>query len=235
MNRPVIVGHRGAREMAPENTLKAFQIGCRWADLVECDVHLSQDGKLMVSHDGSLERTAGVAGEIKNLTLEKLKEYDVGQGEKIPELWEVAELVKESNRGLIIEIKGDSDEEALSIADALYEFVSKNDLPEKIYICSFWHSILKAFKKGVLPFQTFILINDDRPCDELVKSVKLSGADGIGIRCNNVAKECVAKLHQGGYFVNAWVVNDEKTLEEMLDAGADWITTDYPQKISRLI
>jgi len=232
MSRPIIVGHRGAKGMAPENTLKAFKIGCLSADMVECDIHLSKDGVLVVSHDDDLGRIVGVSGEIKDLTLEQLKRYDFGQGEKIPTLSEVIEIVRQSKKGLIIEIKGNSDEEASQVAGALLELISKSRLPENLYICSFWHSILGLFKSGGISFKTFVLINYERGCDEIVKDVKKSKADGVGIRCEKITGECVKKLHNSGYFINAWVADDKNTFDKMKELKVDWITSDYPKKAS---
>ncbi|MBM3275829.1 MAG: glycerophosphodiester phosphodiesterase, partial [Candidatus Sericytochromatia bacterium] len=56
--RPLVIGHRGAKGHAPENTLSAFRTGSRLgAGLVECDVHMSRDGHLVVFHDDLLDRT----------------------------------------------------------------------------------------------------------------------------------------------------------------------------------
>jgi len=231
MPRSIIVGHRGAKGMAPENTLKAFKIGCLFADLVECDIHLSKDGVLVVSHDDDLKRIVGVSGEIENLTLEQLKRYDFGQGEKIPTLSEVIEIVQQGKKGLVIEIKGNSDREALQVAQALLKFISKSRLLENICICSFWYSVLSLFKSSGISFKTFVLIDDERGCDEIIKDIRKSKADGAGIRCDRITKECVEKLHDNVYFINAWVVDDKNTFDKMTEMKVDWITSNYPKKV----
>lgn len=69
-----IVGHRGAMGLAPENTLKAFRIGCESnAQVVECDIHLSKDKQLIVIHDNILDRTTNGNGWVGDFTLEELK------------------------------------------------------------------------------------------------------------------------------------------------------------------
>src|SRR5262249_45203421 len=91
-----VCGHRGAAGLAPENTLasfaKALELG---VDLVECDVHCSADGHVMVIHDETLQRTTNGTGRVDAHPFDTLRTLDAGNGERIPELREVAELVKE--------------------------------------------------------------------------------------------------------------------------------------------
>jgi glycerophosphoryl diester phosphodiesterase len=109
---PWIIAHRGYRTKYPENTLSAFQAALdAGASMIELDVTLSRDRKLVVIHDSTLERTTSGRGPVNGLTLEELKKLDAGAwfdagfaGERIPELFEVLELV--NGRALIdIEIK----------------------------------------------------------------------------------------------------------------------------------
>ena len=95
---PLIVGHRGAADLAPENTLKAFRRGLEaGADMLECDVHLSADGKDVIIHDATLDRTAQEdsplrTGAVAELTRAELDQVLVGEGEHIPTLTEVLDL-----------------------------------------------------------------------------------------------------------------------------------------------
>ena len=88
-----IIGHRGASGYAPENTLKAFELaltqGCEWLEL---DVHLL-DSKLIVIHDEQLDRTTSGQGLISDHSLDAIRRLDAGDGEKIPYLDEVIEVV----------------------------------------------------------------------------------------------------------------------------------------------
>jgi len=80
MKLPLIIGHRGAKGIAPENSLsgfkKAIELGI---DGVELDVHLTKDGKLVVIHDVDLKRLTGLKIPIKQLTFEALKKYDISE------------------------------------------------------------------------------------------------------------------------------------------------------------
>src|SRR4051794_19310515 len=75
-----IVGHRGASHDAPENTVAAIKLAWKQkADASEFDVYLSKDGKIVVIHDGTTKRTAGVAKKVIDQTLAELRELDAGK------------------------------------------------------------------------------------------------------------------------------------------------------------
>ncbi len=110
--QPMIIAHRGYRAKFPENTLVAFEAALdAGASMIELDVSLSYDRKVVVIHDATLQRTTNGHGPVNGLTLQELKQLDAGSwfhsdfaGERLPELIEVLELV--DGRALInIEIK----------------------------------------------------------------------------------------------------------------------------------
>ena len=103
--RPLVIGHRGARAHAPENTLASFRKATELgADMWELDVHLTRDGVCVVSHDADLSRTAGVERTIPEMTL-----AEVAAIEKIaiPTFDEVVALAEQLGAGLYVELKGD--------------------------------------------------------------------------------------------------------------------------------
>src|SRR5215212_6839941 len=108
----IVVGHRGAAALEPENTLRAFrrgiELGC---DYLECDVHLTRDGQLAVIHDETVDRTTDGHGPVSAFTFEELRQLDAGQGERIPSLEEVLETVRGHVR-VLVELKGAGVEEA---------------------------------------------------------------------------------------------------------------------------
>ena len=74
ISKPLIIGHRGAMALAPENTLSSFQKAIELGvDMIELDVHLSKDNQAIVIHDKSVDRTTDGKGVIKELTLEEIK------------------------------------------------------------------------------------------------------------------------------------------------------------------
>ena len=80
MKLPLVIGHRGAKGIAPENSLSGFKKAVELGiDGIELDVHLTKDRKLIVIHDMDLQRLAGLKIPIKQLTFKELKEYDISK------------------------------------------------------------------------------------------------------------------------------------------------------------
>src|SRR5215475_8462662 len=100
MREPLIIGHRGASAVAPENTMAAFQAAiAAGADGVEFDVRLSRDGVPVIIHDDTLQRTVGLRKRVSDLTAEELHRVDV------PSLRELFELMSGNSLTLFLEIK----------------------------------------------------------------------------------------------------------------------------------
>ena len=104
-NKILNVAHRGASAYEPENTLRAFRRAYELgADLCEIDLHLSKDGELIVMHNADVDHTTDGHGLIAEMTLAEIKQLDAGEGESVPTLQEVVELVR-GRGGLYIELK----------------------------------------------------------------------------------------------------------------------------------
>ena len=132
-DKKIVIAHRGASNVTPENTLKSFKKAIELgADYIEFDVHRTKDGEIVIMHDSSTFATTGHKGSIRRMTLEELKELDCGEGEKIPTLQEVIDLAK-GKIGLQIEIK------AKSLADSLVSLLRSENLIESTLISSFLH------------------------------------------------------------------------------------------------
>jgi len=112
----LVIGHRGARCCAPENTIPSFRLALETGvDGVEMDVHMTRDGEVVVIHDDTLERTTTGSGYVKDHTLRELKGLDAGvkfgsqwRGVKIPTLEEVLRELG-SRVSYVIELKHGSD------------------------------------------------------------------------------------------------------------------------------
>ena len=100
------IAHRGASALEPENTLRAFEraIGMG-ATMLEVDVHLSRDGRLVVVHDADLSRTTNGQGQVSDLTLAQIRRFDAGLGEHVPTLAQAIELAR-GRVELYVELKG---------------------------------------------------------------------------------------------------------------------------------
>ena len=231
----ILVGHRGAKGLAPENTLKAFEIGSEYSDYLECDIHLSADDKMVVIHDGMLKRTAHQPGYVSDYSLKELREFDFGQGEKMPILEEVVDAAEKNKKGLIIEIKGLTQEEADSVKNKLAEFIKTRNFSVPIYVCSFWHKTLEHLKSVLPEIKTFIMSEDSESAGKSSELIYNANANGIGIRSDFISKAIVDDVHKNNFFINAWTVNEPEEFERLKGIGVDWITTDYPDRFNKAV
>ena len=109
---PKLVGHHGALEVAPENTLASFQRAADdGVDVIEMDIRLSADEHVVVMHDGTVSRTTNGSGIVSEMSLAELKRVDAGSwfdaryaGERIPTLVEVLSWAQ-GKVGLLLELK----------------------------------------------------------------------------------------------------------------------------------
>ena len=244
MDRPLVIAHRGYSDRAPENTLAAFRMG--WesgADGVECDIHLTKDGKVVCIHDCNTKRVAGKNLEIANAEWEDLRSLDVGswknlawKGEGIPLLEDV--LIEGPNDLLwMVEIKcGDEIVEPLLIAidkigPAVWEriiVISFNDDPLvrlkqlRPSIKSYWLSKLNEGEGG--------LFSPSVGC--IVSKVESLGVDGFGGQSGRgISRELSRALKKSELELNVWTVNDVKELIRMDYIGVTSITTNDPTRI----
>ena len=145
--KTLVLAHRGYRAKYPENTLLAFRKGFEaGADGLECDVQKTADGRYVIIHDGTIDRTAadGSKGNVGAMTLESLKTADMGQGERIPELIEFLIHLPE-NAFINIELK----DETLTKDDMpeLCDLILANIGNRGLLVSSFDHSLLPHFSK----------------------------------------------------------------------------------------
>jgi len=232
--------HRGASGYAPENTMAAFvkaaQLG---ANAIETDVQMTRDGQLVLIHDETLRRTAGVDGWVKDCTLAELKELDFGawydesyRGERVPTLEELLVFAREHDLYLNVELKnGVVQYPELELRTA--ELIRKCGLTDRVIISSFNHYSLVLMKQLAPEIQTAVLYMEGlyEPW-EYAKRVSASALHPIYLA---VTKEWVAQAKESGVHYHPFTVNGEAEMAALLQAGVDGIITDYPDRLARLL
>jgi len=214
-----IIAHRGASALEPENTLRsisqAFQLN---VDMVEVDVHQSNDGELMVIHDTLLDRTTNGTGLVREKTLSQLKELDAGKGETIPTLREVLKLVKERSNhnrqeSLLIEIKEPD------IEKQVLDTLRLEDMLQEVIVASFYHKValnLKSMEKSLKTGIIFI----SQPIHPETQAMDAQ-ADVIFPFFHYLSEEMVENTHQHDIKVYTGVVDTTKDLRSVLSMGVD--------------
>ena len=152
---PKLVGHRGACEVAPENTMASFRRAYHdGADIVEMDVRLTADGHVVVIHDESVERTTDGTGSVSKMTLDALKKLDAGvwfdesyAGEQIPLLDEVLTWAK-GKIALMIELKYDPfGSFSPELVPAVAALLSDHDIVHQVVFISYQEEALQQVKR----------------------------------------------------------------------------------------
>ena len=150
---PWFIAHRGYRAKYPENTLVAFRAALEaGVQMIELDVVLSRDRKLVVIHDATLERTTNGAGAVGDHTLAQLKQLDAGgwfhprfAGEKLPELYEVLDLA-DGRVFINIEIKPhayESHHPPDAVEQQIIDLIDRRKITDRVLLSSFDLSLLQ--------------------------------------------------------------------------------------------
>ncbi|VVB65201.1 Glycerophosphoryl diester phosphodiesterase family protein [uncultured archaeon] len=211
----VVIGHRGARALAAENTLEAIRAAAKCkADMVEVDVRLSKDGHLVLMHDETVDRTTNGKGKVEELFLAELQSEEVmGKGKMVPTLGEAAELTKELKLGMVVEMK----------EEGLEELVAKELGGSNAMVTSFYHSSLLEVKE-ISNLKTGIIISSlpVRP----VELALWAGADALFPKRTN--PRLFQEAHRCGIDVYPWTINSVDEASWLIRLGADGLVTDDP-------
>lgn len=232
---PIIFGHRGVPSLAPENSLKSFElIRANKIEGVELDVHLSSDNRLVVIHDFNTLKLTGEDYEISETTYSILKDLDIGEGEKIPLLSEVFKtLGKEVIYDIEIKSRGKNRKQ---LAEKLLEIIQEYKLNDYCIVTSFDPFIIKRFNRLKSGIPTGIIYSKD-------KSVPLLLRHGLGqlvTRCN-IIKPNHTQLKGTLFFLYTkilkkecytWTVNSIEDYEKSIKAGCTGICTNFPQNFN---
>lgn len=214
-----IYGHRGAPAEHPENTMAGFR---RAKELgvygIELDVHLSKDGIAVVCHDETLDRTTNASGPISDFTVAELRAVDAGNGEYVPTLLEVLELVGDSMH-VDIEVK------ANAAGAAVLEDVQK--VPGlRWLVSSFDWNVLRFVRSKDAEADIWVLTPDDRK--EAIAAYHELNAGALAIWERNMNADVAASLAEQSIPWWPWTVNDPKQAKQMFAWGAIGICTDNP-------
>lgn len=221
------IGHRGAMGYEPENTLASFQKAIfLGVDMVELDVHLCKTGELVVMHDETLERTTNGSGRVEEKTIADLKELDAGNGQKIPTLAEVFDLI-DKNIQINIELKGK--DTAKPLAELIEQYLQKGWGKELFFVSSFNHGELKRFKE-LMPDVRVGFATRENPSD-CVNLAKNMNAWSVNSCFEFTDQKFIDQAHGNNLKVLAWTVNELRDIERMKALGVDGIISNFPDRI----
>ncbi len=239
---PIIIGHRGAYNSAPENTLisfrKAAQLGAKW---IEIDVRLSSDKIPVVFHDDEVDRTTNGQGPVDRFTLESLQELDAGShyhtdfsGEKVPTLLQTITLCIELNLGLNIEIKpnlGQAVETVTAILATINPF--QEQLRGNVLFSSFNLLCLKKLVNLSPDWPRALLVNDlNKDCLTHTKALECYALNPNYNCLANI--ENIKSILDSGLRIIPFTVNQISIAKNLLRLGVHSIITDDLESLNSL-
>jgi len=223
----VVTGHRGAAALEPENTLRgirrAMEIG---VDQVEVDIHLTRDGRLVVIHDETVDRTTNGHGRVRDLTFEEMRDLDAGKGEVVPTLEEVISLVK-GKVTLQVELKG------IGVEERAVEIVEEAGIVDEVMFTSFRHPALKAVKEMNPSVQTGVLFYC-LPIDPCRLALDAE-AEAIHPNIQFVDREMARRAHVLGLKVFAWNADVEGEMRRVIGTGIDGLGSNRPDLLVKVM
>ena len=233
---PLIFAHRGASAHAPENTMSAFEMAIQHnADVIELDAKLSADGKVVIIHDQTVDRTTDGTGRVSDLQLAALREFNASahfpeysKPEYIPTLEEVFETFR--GRILInIELgnyRSPFDALHIKVSELIRHFA----MGEQVLISSFHPVPLRRFKKLSPSVPIGILAR--RGIGGLLSRSWFGRSivpyQALHIEKGDVSPNLVIATQQSGHKVHVYTVNEENEMGRLYSLGIDGIITDNP-------
>jgi len=236
--RVLIVGHRGARNLWPENSLDGFRrTKALGIDAVEFDVHVARDGELVVIHDSTLERTTEGTGAVADRTAAELAAIRLrdGNGEGVPSLASVLDIFAGSSMELHIEIKTDAlGRPYPDLERRLIDLLARRQMQDHTVLTCFVPQVLENVRR-LSPGQR-VLASLDRRSAEMMGGLEPALVHLMAIEDCMVAVEkgllaqcldlCLTQL--GRERLGVWVLNEAAELARWLSRPLRQLTTDRP-------
>jgi glycerophosphoryl diester phosphodiesterase len=223
----VATGHRGAAALEPEDTLRgirrAIEIG---VDRVEVDVHSTRDGRLILIHDETVDRTTNGHGRIRDLTFQEIRSLDAGKGEVIPTLEEAISMVK-GKVTLQVELK------EIGVEERTVRAVEEAGMVDEVVFTSFRHPALKTVKELNPSIRTGVLYYC-LPIDPCRLALDAE-AEAIHPNVCFVNEEMIRRAHALGIDVYAWNTDDEDEMRRLIRMGVDGLGSNRPDLLVKVI
>src|ERR1700752_1374193 len=242
MTTPLIIGHRGASAVAPENTMAAFREAIdAGADGIEFDVRLTRDRVPVVIHDSTLHRTGGLPNRVADLASSEITNIDVGSwfarkrslpsgsfaNETVPSLAQLFTLFQSNNSTLYLEMKCDSPAEYAPLAEACCHSIAEHGLKNRVMIECFQLPALRIVREIDPEIRTVALfepsISNPSVLSEQPLIIKATdgAATALAFHPRLARRSLVEKAKHAGMHVAVWTVDDPACLERAQTIGID--------------
>ncbi len=222
-----VIAHRGAAALRPENTLvavdKALKDGADW---VEIDVQETVDGVVVVAHDSDLMKLGNVSTKISDITLNDLREIDIGSwfdpkysDQRTPTLKEVLELAQGRGR-VLIELKYYGRD--VSLEERVAQTVESTGMDQDVMTMSLKHEGIRKMKQ----------IRPDWPAGVLaaraIGNLSRIKSDFVAVNTGQVSLRLIRQAHAAEKKIYVWTVDNSLTMSRMISMGVDGLITNNP-------
>jgi glycerophosphoryl diester phosphodiesterase len=229
---PIVIAHRGASAVEPENTLRAFERAILMgAQMIELDLHATRDGHVVVIHDDDLSHTTDLTGRVSELALAEVRRADAGKGERVPTLAETLDLTRGRAR-LYLEIK-----DARAAAETL-RLVRARGCQGEVMLASFDLDLMRRLGAEVRDLELGVILGTGSWSPRVRWREALPW---LALRRINYQVLCLqvelcyrylaARIKRQGKRLYVWTANDERAFARMIARGADGIVTDAPDRL----
>lgn len=246
---PILYAHRGASLELPENTLEAFRLALDLgAHAIETDAHMTRDGRIVLCHDPTGERLAGVGTAIRDATLEEVRAWDVGKrffgNDGVRVLFDrtfrvpMLEEALEAFPGVVFNV--DAKDTAPNMVPALVRCIRAARAEERVRIASFSMTNLRRARALGYP-------HTGLSGREIARLVLLPRAVAARVRppaeaaqvptraygVTFASQPAIDRLHALGLRVDFWTIDDVEEAKRLLAMGADGIMTNDPRTVAK--
>lgn len=241
-NRKVfIAAHRGASGVAPENTIAAYEEALKGgADMIEVDVQMTVDKKIICYHDFKLGRTAQGRKPIARLPLKYLRKLDVGswfdrfyQSQRIPTLEEAIDLIRDKAY-LNIEIKSAKKENNKEKARRIYEIVKEQGYIPYTLFASFDLGLISEMKQNDpdIHIAGIKIPGNDTPASELKEKY---GIEAFIVSVDELTPEIDEDCKKNGIYLAVYSIDNWYELEKIKKYNVKTVVSNYPGTISGIL
>jgi glycerophosphoryl diester phosphodiesterase len=239
---PKVIGHRGAKAYAPENTLAsihtAADLGIEW---VELDVKLTKDNVPIIFHDEELNRCTGASGLVCEMDFKSLRELDAGSwfgdsfiGEKIPSLEEALNAILERNMSVNLEIKPCPGRE-VETAEVMLDMATRiwpEELPAPL-ISSFQHVSLETARDMIAEWPRGLLLDEHlENWKDIAEYLEIAT---LNINGGTATREQIEEYIELQKPILAYTINDPQKARELVRWGVDGFFSDNPDIIREAV
>jgi glycerophosphoryl diester phosphodiesterase len=235
---PLVIGHRGASAVEPENSVEAFaRARVDGADGVELDVLCCATGEVVVFHDDDLARLAGRPERVDALSLQALRDVRLTSGARIPTLEEAFEAC---GPDLLVNVELKSMGVGLArltaLADGVARIVDRLGVAPRVLVSSFDPFAVRAWKRRAPSIPSALLFERDLPLPLrrawAARFLRPAALNPEFVLCT---RERIERWHERGYAVNVWTVDGEGPIRACQELAVDGVITNDPARTRRIL